>query len=600
MAKVKYFIANIPLKEWCLLKGYSYSTATNFIARNKNKYLIVGDLLEALKDYLKNMNTFYYYEGLLFKEWCNLNGYSYNTAFSILNKLKSEITDKDELVKQTVLLLKKTPRKTQYFYKGQNLRDYCRENDLNYSTILSRIRKIKKYNKDIENDAAVIIAIEDYTDTRCKFFYNAMSLKRYCELNGYDYPYIYRQIKDLDENDAKDKMKTYFENAPVKINGSYKIAGLSLRQYCIINNYNYSTVKSYISFVKKEYPSFTQEEVVITAINYYKIRYIDNEKFFYKGEKLIDFLKRVNCSYKIFMYYLSHMRVDDYNLSDEIVNKCLYKCRIKLRNDLFKSLEEIDYNTCLKIAKNLSIDEECLNKLVGYGFSYKKAINFIWYFGTLNVNKLIINDEQIKKIIMENVSKDLDLLLLIGYYKSGLSDTRNLIIEKVYLSCIDILNNLLEAYSLFNQEVKEELKCQLYLLILEFIEKTNSNSLEEINSYLNNYIRGELLNIILKYLEEIKDISLNQTLNNDEKIKLDFIVSKNSVDREYISNELFENILTLSFIEQKVIILFYQKQFTKEEVALKLKITVQEVVDIKNTSLEKLQKKIKPNVKIKK
>lgn len=201
---------------------------------------------------------------------------------------------------------------------------------------------------------------------------------------------------------------------------------------------------------------------------------------------------------------------------------------------------------------------------------------------------------------MENVSKDMDLLLLIGYYKSGLSDTRNLIIEKVYLSCIDILNNLLEAYSLFNQEVKEELKCQLYLLILEFIEKTNSNSLEEINSYLNNYIRGELLNIILKYLEEIKDISLNQTLNNDEKIKLDFIVSKNSVDREYISNELFENILTLSFIEQKVIILFYQKQFTKEEVALKLKITVQEVVDIKNTSLEKLQKKIKPNVKIKK
>ena len=89
-------------------------------------------------------------------------------------------------------------------------------------------------------------------------------------------------------------------------------------------------------------------------------------------------------------------------------------------------------------------------------------------------------------------------------------------------------------------------------------------------------------------------------LNNDEKTKLDFIVSKNSVDREYISNELFESILTLSFIEQKVIILFYQKQFTKEEVALKLNITVQEVVDIKNTSLEKLQKKIKPNVKIKK
>ena len=201
---------------------------------------------------------------------------------------------------------------------------------------------------------------------------------------------------------------------------------------------------------------------------------------------------------------------------------------------------------------------------------------------------------------MENVSKDMDLLLLIGYYKSGLSDTRNLIIEKVYLSCIDILNNLLEAYSLFNQEVKEELKCQLYLLILEFIEKTNSNSLEEINNYLNNYIRGKLFNKILKYLEEIKDISLNQMLNNDEKTKLDFIVSKNSVDREYISNELFESILTLSFIEQKVIILFYQKQFTKEEVALKLNITVQEVVDIKNTSLEKLQKKIKPNVKIKK
>ncbi len=602
MAKVKYYYEGIPLKEWCLKNEYSYSTAANFIAKNKAKYETVEDLVMAAVKELQKENN-YYYEGILLKEWCQNNDYSYNTAMSILNRLKSKYEERTELVNQTVQELKKTTKKTQYYYNKQSLREYCQKNGLNYQTILSRIRKIKKSHKKITDAEAVSIAIEEYEDKRCRFTYSGISLKKYCEENNYDYGIIYRRVKDLTEKDAEKVIAAYFEKPPIKPQSRYKISGLSLREYCKKNNYVYSTVKSYIRTIKAKQSNISNYDAAIKAIIYYETNHIYKEKYFYKGERLVDYLKSIDISYKDFISYLKNMPIaDTYNLSDEVVEKCIYKCQIKTRKKLFKKLETATPKEVEEIAIKLSISKDSLNLLMNHNFLPKEALNFIWYFGRKKNNILTMEEKDIEEVITKSPNNTMDLSELIGYYKCGLSDTRNLIIENCYLPCKSILYNLINKYTLFkDKNICEELESQMFLTMYEFIERTNSNNTGQIVNYMNNLVKGELLRLILNYFEHQKTISLDTKIHDDTKTtRMDFQTKKTEVDTEYIGERLLEILLTLTQIEQKVLILLYQKQYSKEEVSLKLNLSEREISEIELAALNHLKEKIpKPPTKIK-
>ena len=103
-----------------------------------------------------------------------------------------------------------------YFYKGIPITEYCREHDIKVSTIRGRIWK-KLHNKKYEN-------------------------------------YSLQEIIDM-------VMESY--GTSVK----YMYKGISLRQYCLNNNINVTTINSRINFLKKNNPSLTNDELVTLAMD---------------------------------------------------------------------------------------------------------------------------------------------------------------------------------------------------------------------------------------------------------------------------------------------------------------------------------------------
>lgn len=464
---------------------------------------------------------------------------------------------------------------------------------MSYTAILSRIAKIKNENRKLSNDEIVKAAIEDYTDSRCKYYYSGMSLKKYCEKTGYSYQAIVTKIINLDEQAAQKVISDYFKSKPKKPRPSYKIEGISLRKYCEKYNYTYPTVKTYIQNIKKMNPELTDNEVAIKAIKYYEENHISKEKYFYQGERLVDYLGRKKCSYKTFLGYLNNYQVEDpANLSTEIVEQCLSKCRAKEVRDLFKKLQTTsNEKEIFAIATELSISKESLNLLIEADFTPRQALNFVWYFGTEKDKKISITKERIEVIINTKANSDMELSELFGYYKSGVEDTRNILIEKCYRPCKSILNKLIKRYYLAkDKDFCEELNSQMILSIYDFIERSNSNNMGHIVNYMNRMIKGELTRKILAYFIKKKQLSLNKEIYSySETTYQDKLKYKESVNSEFISEELLEKILTLEEVAQQIIVLRYQKEYTYEEISIRLGLTVSEIKEFETEALLSLK-----------
>ena len=72
-------------------------------------------------------------------------------------------------------------QESKYFYNGIPLSKYCKDNDINISTIRSRIWK-KKQSKKYENyteQEIVDMVIEAY-GSAIKYMYKGISLRQYC------------------------------------------------------------------------------------------------------------------------------------------------------------------------------------------------------------------------------------------------------------------------------------------------------------------------------------------------------------------------------------------------------------------------------------
>ena len=77
-----------------------------------------------------------------------------------------------------------------YFYQGLSLRQYCLSHKINYDCILARIEDLKKVKPNLNSDEIVTEALENYQDPRCRFTYQGLSLRSYCEKHNYSYQRI--------------------------------------------------------------------------------------------------------------------------------------------------------------------------------------------------------------------------------------------------------------------------------------------------------------------------------------------------------------------------------------------------------------------------
>lgn len=483
-----------------------------------------------------------------------------------------------------------------YFYQGLSLRQYCAENDVKYSRILARINDLKKINPDLPVAEIIKKAIEDYQDPRCRFTYQGMSLRQYCLTHDYNFQRIYRRIKDLtDINEINHRLAAYFADDPTKRIPRYKIAGLSLKKYCDLKGYIYPTLKTYIANIRETNPHLSDDEIVSAAIEHYKQHHEYKELWFYHGERLVDFCKRNNLSYANIFSYLDHMNIPNpQDISDEELNEAIKKYHLKVRKDAFAKLNncqtEEEYQEIITL---LNIDKASVDLVKTFNYSTIRAIYFVWYFGKEQNGKISLDIKRINTVLKCVGRIDLfEINFLLGYYYSGIYDTRQLIYNKIFLSIRKIVSDLSKIYHILpNSDYYQELKSEADLLAFEFIERTNSRYIGQIISYMNAYITGCLKRKILRDLKENDKLSLNSKIKFDSKKEfLDNLSDTSSmVDTSYFSDEMINIIKSLTSLEQKYIILRFQNLLDDDEIAEILKMPLEDVLILRDQALTKLK-----------
>ncbi len=483
-----------------------------------------------------------------------------------------------------------------YFYQGLSLRQYCLSHKINYDCILARIEDLKKVKPNLNSDEIVTEALEKYQDPRCRFTYQGLSLRSYCEKHNYSYQRIYRRIKNLtDAEEIKAKLNNFFATNPTKRIPRYKIDGLSLKKYCALKKYIYPTIKTYIANIREANPHLSDDEIVSAAIEYYKKYHEYKEIWFYHGERLVDYCKKNNLSYANIFSYLDKMNISNpQDISDEDLNNAIKKYYVKVRKDAFAKLKncqtEEEYQEIITI---LNIDKTSVDLVKTFNYNTLKAIYFVWYFGKEQNNKISLNIKRINTILKCVGRIDLfEINFLLGYYYSGIYDTRQLIYNKIFLSIRKIVSNLSKIYHILpNSDYYQELKSEADLLAFEFIERTNSRYIGQIISYMNAYITGCLKRKIIRDLKENDLLSLNNKISfNTKKEYIENLSDTPSiVDTSYFSDEMLTIIKKLSPIEQKYIVLRYQSLYEDNEIAEILNLSLADILDLQNRLLTKLK-----------
>jgi hypothetical protein len=442
-------------------------------------------------------------------------------------------------------------KKSTYYYENIPLRDYCNLNNINYNTIMSRIRILKSVNKETPDNLIIEEAINSFNDRRCQYTYNGLSLKKYCEINNYNYNKIYRKIKNLSEEEATKEIELYIKSNPSKQKRKVKINGLFLKNYCEKYNYKYSTVKFYLKRIKKSTTTLTELQCIKKALLNYQINDIYKSKYFYNNEDIHTFCRRRKLNYLNFISILKNIEIKDtYNISSEELTNILKLYKEKELNTIFSNLSTTKKDTIKRV---LHIDISNIN--------YSKREEYI-----------------LKNWFLENNSS---LSKLLGYYKLHLEDTRELLINELsYLEDKNI-NKLIMQYNIKDNNYINELYSYTRYLMYELIETNNYNEDNLIIDYFDRNIYLYLSNKINK------DKTFSSSLVEGKKPKkVTNLVNTNPV---IINSYLEDKILSLEILNQQVIIYLYIFNYSYEDVSNILNLSISEIKKIEKLSLKYLK-----------
>ena len=133
-------------------------------------------------------------------------------------------------------------------YKNKSLRRWCRENNVNYDTVRSRIYK---QGLSIEEAVSKIVVKTPK--------YDGKSLRKWCLEKGYDYKKIYSRMyyKNLTPEEAlKFEKKTTYMIDNKSLLSYMKERGYSIYQYRsvieLIKRNNYSTKEGYKKWIERK------------------------------------------------------------------------------------------------------------------------------------------------------------------------------------------------------------------------------------------------------------------------------------------------------------------------------------------------------------
>ncbi len=578
----KNYYLGIPLKQYCDENNLSYKNIIIYMNKyrtaNNFKDLTDGSFVEMIMEQYQPFAPKYLYKGLTLREYCKQNDLSYYSVVSFVKRkiAKGSTKSIDELIDEGIKTINRYG--IIYYYKGIPLKDYAEQNGLNISSIRSAIlRNQLRSNKPLQE--IVDECVETYQKFSIKYYYNGIPLLTYCKMIGLNYNTViqrylsqYADNTDICIDDAiKEIVDYYIEHPPVKT--KYFFNDQSLTKLCDTNGYPYLAIWRRIKTLESKNDSLDNEQIVALAIKKYE----------------------------------NKLQIDT-----------ISKIFDKLKNSKICNINEIK-----DICDFLKVDFENVNDLVKMDFSYNQAINMIWYFFDRknSDNYKIITDKKLHDIfaLIDNIKQPnmniekIELYDLIGIYKSELYDSRNEILLKQKNYIHKTINSLCSNYAItINKNNYEDFESEIKYYLLMVIKRINLNTIGQIIKYMDLTIKGYFRTYLKKYKENGTSISLNAPKyisdkdTKSGKMLIDYI---GDVDANVDSNNSYEKFENVSFSSNMMkmlsslnpedlsfVMLKYQEEYSDEQLAEYFNSTLDEIKEKEIAIITSLRKDVKVKV----
>lgn len=510
-----YYYDNMLLKQYCIKYDIIYDTVLRKILkiRNNNPSMIVQEIVnDVVAEQLKKGKKIKYkIDGKNIREYCNDMGYNYGIILGNIHKQK-KLNPKIEVSELLEIAINKylnAPDKIKYYYKGFILKTYCEDNELNYQAIVSRINKLRITNSKLTNEELVVLALNSeykLVTKKIVHYYNNKPLKEYCENNDINYQTMLckmRSIKDANnlktDKEIIEEAIEYYKN---KKNNTLMYGNQSLFDYCALNNLDYINIKKNIKKKFKEYEDIPLPVIIdIVLYKFNELKLYDT--IYYKGYILEEYCQIYKLPYKNILSLYKKYKNEFKNLNeDDLIHMVLIKIKPKVYKYYYQGIPLFMYcklfnlpydqiiTTFYREIKNnndISKDEILENIIENYEATHK-------YFISRKNEKILkkiclkknIDYEEIKKEIMfytdKYVTSNQEDIIKIIFYKLGYITNKNdYMYESIDLKLYCKLTN--HSYTFIKKElVNNNISFNDEIKIKEIINKYKK---EEVIIYKN-------------------------------------------------------------------------------------------------------------------
>ncbi len=343
------------------------------------------------------------------------------------------------------------------------------------------------------------------------YFYNDISLYKYCVINGLNYRDCVKRIKKHHKANPQisleNSIKVVMRNPTTPNDNKSEIfcyGGTTLYQYCLKHNLSYRSKLNGIRKYLRANPNISTDKAISTIMQ----RENNVDKYFYGNITLYQYCKRkgfeINDAYKRIKRLINQ---DGKTLEEAINDTVNYYERKRYTQNVtkiftyLKTTPNIDSETLEKIANYLNVDfNNFLHLTIDKKFGVATAMALIWYFHDNDKDKLLsISHDRIKEILHiirllptlpEKEIKYYDFGYLFGIYKTGLLDTRYLITIREKAFIYQTILNMQGEFNLnLNKDKLEDLYDDVSLHLLELLDKIDSNVIARVILYLTKSLR---------------------------------------------------------------------------------------------------------------
>lgn len=514
----------------------------------------------------------YFYEGKPLSQYCKEHDINVNTIRTRIWKMKHSKKYKD-LSDEKIIdkVIKAYGKGNKYNYKGISLRQYCLENDLEYSSILSRINRLKernneleedgnndiheeninkecnkdtneennnesneKSNKKLSDDEIVALAIEKFENGNYRFFYGGMPLKEYCELHPeINYNTIRGYINREQEKNPKltdeELIKKYIKK---EHKGMYKYyyLGMPLIEYCFEANLNYKNIISYISRNKdnEEYKGLTDDELIAKVMDKYEPF---EPKYLYGGTTLRAYCSKNDISYYSVVSYVKRKKAKGSQSSiDDLIDEAIktikrhgiiyYYKGIPLKDYCFQnklnvsSIRQTILRKQVKSDKPLQeIVDECVESYQKFSIKYYyDGVPLTTFCKSINLNYNTVLHRYLEEYAdRDDITTDEAIKQIVDYYLENPPIKRKYFFDDMSLKefCAE---NGYPLFAIYNR---------LQTLKNNTENQDNDQLVATAVKKYEQKLHMDKLNEIFKYLEDNHNIELETLRNVCEFLKID-------------------------------------------------------------------------------